>query len=355
MDPRNVKLERSQISTIPDIKSSDINFNSSSEFPPSHRSIVSKPSLLGSRPPPINTEAHDNHHILSLKSAHSSPSTILLKKALQLDKTGSLQRKGNLILPLSEESTTTWVKPIPESERPATPEPEWTIPPNDFPEPEHNWANAYATTFKVPEENKLQRKTYDIGLFIKWFRRRTGKKKLCKANLEGPAFNLEEGILNHKHCESSDREAVRSKMRILQCGQFKVKIVWETYNSGLKGIKQRFNLERPNWDAPTITQIRLYIVRKSQEHLSTETEMIKEKHRLNELSTSLVNGTIDKSLETLTKWLKTSTLFDTIRQWTRKWSEDEREEAKTSSTAIEKMIQNQKDLSKSRKLCWRKE
>ncbi|GKD14320.1 hypothetical protein Tco_1198727, partial [Tanacetum coccineum] len=38
-------------------------------------------------------------------------------------------------------STTTWFKPIPESERPATPEPEWTISPNDFPEPEHNWAN----------------------------------------------------------------------------------------------------------------------------------------------------------------------------------------------------------------------
>ncbi|GJW66473.1 hypothetical protein Tco_0120897 [Tanacetum coccineum] len=47
----------------------------------------------------------------------------------------------------------------------STPEPEWTIPPNDFPEPENNWANTYATT-------------------------RTGKKKLCKADLEGPAFNL---------------------------------------------------------------------------------------------------------------------------------------------------------------------
>ncbi|GKF63660.1 hypothetical protein Tco_0187108, partial [Tanacetum coccineum] len=30
-----------------------------------------------------------------------------------------------------------------------TPEPEWTIPPNDFPEPENNWANTYATTYKV--------------------------------------------------------------------------------------------------------------------------------------------------------------------------------------------------------------
>ncbi|GJV84918.1 hypothetical protein Tco_1524816 [Tanacetum coccineum] len=78
-------------------------------------------------------------------------------------------------------SITTWVKPrFQESERPALHrEPEWTIPPNDFPEPEHNWANAYATTYKVPDENKLQRKTYDIGSFIKWFCRRTGKKKLC--------------------------------------------------------------------------------------------------------------------------------------------------------------------------------
>ncbi|GJT10919.1 hypothetical protein Tco_0857961 [Tanacetum coccineum] len=87
-------------------------------------------------------------------------------------------------------STTTWFKPIPESKRPSTPEPEWTIPPNDFPGPEINWANTYATTYQVPEENKLQRKTYDIGSFIKWFCRRTGKKKLCKADLEGPAFNL---------------------------------------------------------------------------------------------------------------------------------------------------------------------
>ncbi|GKD02617.1 hypothetical protein Tco_1177591 [Tanacetum coccineum] len=78
----------------------------------------------------------------------------------------------------------TWFKPIPEDERP------WTIPSNDFPKPENNWANAYATTYQVPAENKLQRKTYDIGSFIKWFYRRTGKKKLCKADLEGPAFNL---------------------------------------------------------------------------------------------------------------------------------------------------------------------
>ncbi|GKF02313.1 hypothetical protein Tco_0029236 [Tanacetum coccineum] len=49
----------------------------------------------------------------------------------------------------------TWFKPIQEDERPATPEPEWTIPPNDFPEPENNWANAYATSYQVPAKNKL--------------------------------------------------------------------------------------------------------------------------------------------------------------------------------------------------------
>ncbi|GJR94158.1 hypothetical protein Tco_0266332 [Tanacetum coccineum] len=56
--------------------------------------------------------------------------------------------------------------------------------------PENNWVNTYATTYQVPAENKLQRKSYDIGSFIKWFCKRTGKNKLCKADLEGPAFNL---------------------------------------------------------------------------------------------------------------------------------------------------------------------
>ncbi|GJT92442.1 putative reverse transcriptase domain-containing protein [Tanacetum coccineum] len=80
-------------------------------------------------------------------------------------------------------STTTWFKPIPESERPATPKPMDHVP-NDFLKPENNWANIYATTYKVPEENKLQRKTYDIGSFIKWFCRRKGKIEAMQADLE---------------------------------------------------------------------------------------------------------------------------------------------------------------------------
>ncbi|GJS96010.1 hypothetical protein Tco_0802978 [Tanacetum coccineum] len=195
-------------------------------------------------------------------------------------------------------------------------------------------------TYKVPEENKLQRKTYDIGSFIKWFCRQTGKKKLCKADLEGPAFNLVKafhknnvflqyqmdechklltnkvdlsnpeghqilrniyeplplggppgqwtaeydisavyGITHwwfrrkefyiNKHSEPSNREAVRSHMRILSVISVKEKdfrilpsndfevcslpIFKKSSNPSAKteqdSYQTKINLERPNWDA----------------------------------------------------------------------------------------------------------
>ncbi|GJZ47060.1 hypothetical protein Tco_0600892 [Tanacetum coccineum] len=134
-----------------------------------------------------DTGADSSMHRSDPESEHSEQSSDDLSKQDERNDS-DMEDTDNAHIP--KVSTTTWFKPIPESERPATPEPEWTISPNDFPEPEHNWANAYASSFKVPKENKLQRKTYDIGPFIKWFCRRTGKKKLCKADLEGPAFNL---------------------------------------------------------------------------------------------------------------------------------------------------------------------
>ncbi|GJR97231.1 hypothetical protein Tco_0269405 [Tanacetum coccineum] len=77
--------------------------------------------------------------------------------------------------------------------------------------PKKNWANVYATTYQDPEENKLQRKTGDIGSFIKWFYKRTGKKKLCKANLEGPPglVTIQPQLFFNKDLEyllSSDKE-----------------------------------------------------------------------------------------------------------------------------------------------------
>ncbi|GJS84370.1 hypothetical protein Tco_0750911 [Tanacetum coccineum] len=83
-----------------------------------------------------------------------------------------------------------WLKPIPEEDRPATPEPDWVIPPNELPEPKNSWANELTNSFKDPEENKLLQKTGDMGSFITWFCKRIGKKKLSKSDLEGPAFKV---------------------------------------------------------------------------------------------------------------------------------------------------------------------
>nr|GEV22980.1 hypothetical protein [Tanacetum cinerariifolium] len=58
-----------------------------------------------------------------------------------------------------------WLKLVPEEERPETPEPDWAVPLNDLPEPENNWANELGKT-------------------------QIGKKKLSKADLEGPAFKV---------------------------------------------------------------------------------------------------------------------------------------------------------------------
>ncbi|GJR37117.1 hypothetical protein Tco_1212801 [Tanacetum coccineum] len=384
-------------------------------------------------------------------------------------------------------STTTWFKPIPEGERPATPEPEWTIPPNDFPEPENNWANTYATTTNLPE-NKLQRKTYDIGSFIKWFCRRTGKKKLCKADLEGPAFNLvkafhknsrniyeplplggpqgqvtiqpqfffnrdldylltgdkerrialsvsklkaaryldfgfEElvpslwvesereydisavyGITHwwfrrkefyiNKHSEPSDREAVRSQMRILSVISVKVfkkygynylreiilrRADYQEYKISEKDFKNlhpndfedlfllniqeklnhlpktnktslhtaiglnyqtKINLERPNWDAADYYFKEDYtIVPKPRAVVYRDRNDQRKLMRLNELH-KFSDGTLTRVLEKLDHMVKDFHLFEYNKGMeTRKWSEDDKRRSKDFITAIEKRLQ----------------
>nr|GEW54391.1 hypothetical protein [Tanacetum cinerariifolium] len=83
-----------------------------------------------------------------------------------------------------------WLKPILEEDKPKTLEPDWSVPPNDLPEPENNWANALANSLKDPAENKLLRKTGDMRSFITWFYNRIGKKKLSKSNLEVLTFKV---------------------------------------------------------------------------------------------------------------------------------------------------------------------
>ncbi|GJX01077.1 hypothetical protein Tco_0184990 [Tanacetum coccineum] len=306
-------------------------------------------------------------------------------------------------------STTTWFKPILEGERPAIPEPKWTIPPNDFHEPENNRANTYTTTYK---------------------------KKLCKADLEGPTFNhvkafhknnvflqyqmdechklltnkvdlgnseghqilrniyeplplggppgqlkaaryldfgLEELVLSlwveseheydisaaygithwwfrrkefyiNKHSEPSDREAVRSQMRILSHHVDKKTGNQESWGrdcSSHSNVYQiKINLDRHNWDATdyyfkedfTICPI-------SQEHCYKDRNDQRKLMRLNELH-KFSDGTLTRVMEKLDHMVKDFHLFEYNKGMeTRKWSEDDKRRSKDFITAIEKRLQ----------------
>ncbi|GKD09361.1 hypothetical protein Tco_1189046 [Tanacetum coccineum] len=55
-----------------------------------------------------------------------------------------------------------WLKPIPNDERPATPEPAWVIPTSHIPDDVNNWPSALATMYQAPAENSLLKKTGDM-------------------------------------------------------------------------------------------------------------------------------------------------------------------------------------------------
>ncbi|GJV56025.1 hypothetical protein Tco_1457030 [Tanacetum coccineum] len=62
-----------------------------------------------------------------------------------------------------------WWKPLPEEERPATPEPAWSILSSNLPVPINNWASALASTYAPPPENSLLAQTCDMEIFMDWY------------------------------------------------------------------------------------------------------------------------------------------------------------------------------------------
>ncbi|GKF24346.1 hypothetical protein Tco_0076668, partial [Tanacetum coccineum] len=83
-----------------------------------------------------------------------------------------------------------WFKPLSEEERPATPEPAWSIPSSSLPVPNNNWASDLASSFVPPPENSLLSQTSDIGVFIDWFCKKQGITELILEHLEGPAYEV---------------------------------------------------------------------------------------------------------------------------------------------------------------------
>ncbi|GJU17163.1 hypothetical protein Tco_1145129 [Tanacetum coccineum] len=83
-----------------------------------------------------------------------------------------------------------WWKLLHEEERPATPEPAWTIPSSNKSDVANNWASALATTYEPPAENSLLAKIGDMTTFLKWYCRQVNKTTLTQADFKGQAYEV---------------------------------------------------------------------------------------------------------------------------------------------------------------------
>ncbi|GKD94099.1 hypothetical protein Tco_1373936 [Tanacetum coccineum] len=86
-----------------------------------------------------------------------------------------------------------WWKPLTE-DRPATPEPAWSIPSSDLPIPVNNWASALTSTYAPPPENSLLTQTGDMAIFMDMFCKNQWITELKQQDLEPSIGKLEPSI-----------------------------------------------------------------------------------------------------------------------------------------------------------------
>nr|GEV11474.1 hypothetical protein [Tanacetum cinerariifolium] len=149
-------------------------------LPPAGLSRASRsPGAFGSTqvPPPPPLPSSTNQDSQSKGSATPSSSKTVASAEYQVSTTTDVNlRQG-------------WWKPL-EEERPATPEPAWSIPSSDVPVLTNNWASALASTYSPPLEDSLLAYTGDIATFMDWFCKRRGITELKPQDLEGLVFKI---------------------------------------------------------------------------------------------------------------------------------------------------------------------
>nr|GEU46224.1 hypothetical protein [Tanacetum cinerariifolium] len=92
-------------------------------------------------------------------------------------------------LPKADSRKDYW-KPLPEEERPVTPEPAWTIPSSNVSDVKNNWATVLVSAYETPVENSLLAKTKDMTNFLNWYCRQVNKTELTQSDLEGQAYEV---------------------------------------------------------------------------------------------------------------------------------------------------------------------
>ncbi|GKC33296.1 hypothetical protein Tco_1040590, partial [Tanacetum coccineum] len=216
-----------------------------------------------------------------------------------------------------------------------------------------------------PESEHSEQSSDDIPI-------RTRKKKLCKADLEGPAFNLvkafhknncglwqsltgglgEREFYINKHSEPSDREAVRSQMRILSSNKnlkkdFKNLHPNDFEDLFLLNIQEKLN-HLPKTDKTSLhTAVNMWI-----RNLDATDYYFKEDYTIVPKPRA-VCYTEDRNDQ------RNFDEADCATQWQgdRKWLEDDKkEDRRLSSLPIEKRLYRIRGSSKvlQKKLCWRK-
>ncbi|GJT11139.1 hypothetical protein Tco_0858181 [Tanacetum coccineum] len=117
---------------------------------------------------------------------------------------------GNDHLPKSD-LRKDWWKLLPEEERPATPEPAWTIPSSNVSDVENNWASALVSTYEPPAENSLLAKTGDMKTFMNWYSQKVNKTVLTQADFDGQAYEVVKAL--YPNVKTSLRKKVRLSLK----------------------------------------------------------------------------------------------------------------------------------------------
>nr|GFA42629.1 hypothetical protein [Tanacetum cinerariifolium] len=128
-----------------------------------------------------------------------------------------------------------WWKPL-EEDRPATPEPAWSISSSDVHIPKNNWASALASTYSSPPEDSLLAQTGDMTI----------------------------------HTPEGDRRAVRTHMRILSVVRIEVFSMYrqrvENLQLEIESYQTYLNLTKPRWDATGFEYKHDYMIDKALDY-----------------------------------------------------------------------------------------
>ncbi|GKF40083.1 hypothetical protein Tco_0120144, partial [Tanacetum coccineum] len=124
---------------------------------------------------------------------------------------------------------------------------------------------------------------------------------------------------------------------------------------GIESHQTKINLERPNWDAADYYFKEDYtIIPKPRAVVYRDINDQRKLMRLNELH-KFSDGTLTRVMENLDQMVKDFHLYEYNKGMeTKKWSEDDKKMKQRLHHSNREKTKDQKDLSKSRKLCWRK-